>query len=105
MGKAVECSASYLADVNKYKGCFPKDCGRFVTDHIVSQIEAEDLLNIAARGFKIGLSSGGASILDLHSGAISSGDRFINIYKSKEAKGIFTTQDFNVYRVGDLNIV
>ena len=42
-----------------------------------------------------GGSTGGASIIDLHSGALSSGDHFINLYKS--FPDLFHFEDFIVY--------
>lgn len=98
-GQIVECSAQYSKEVDKYEGCFPKDCKRYVSDKVVSVNEAEELLAIAKKGLKLGGSSGGASILDLHSGALSMGQHFINIYKKDEAKNVFTENDFNIYRV------
>ncbi|KAJ0175059.1 hypothetical protein K1T71_009200 [Dendrolimus kikuchii] len=97
-GQIVECSTEYMKEVDKFEGCFPKACKRFVTDKVVSVREAEDLLAVAKKGLKIGRSSGGASILDLHSGALSMGQHFINIYKIEEVKNLFTEQDFNTYR-------
>ncbi|KAJ8718578.1 hypothetical protein PYW08_002815 [Mythimna loreyi] len=98
-GLVVECSQSYKEEVDKYEGCVPKECKRFVTDKVISVREAEELLAIAKKGLKLGGSSGGASILDLHSGALSLGQHFINIYKHDNAKDIFTEADFNIYRV------
>lgn len=98
-GQIVECSADYMREVDKFEGCFPKACKRFVTDKVVSVREAEGLLAVAKKGLTIGRSSGGASILDLHSGALSMGQNFINIYKIDKIKNLFTEQDFNTYRV------
>lgn len=98
-GVIVECSTEYTQEVVKYEGCIPRDCKRFVTDEVVSEREAEDLLRIAQKGLKHGGSYGGASILDLHSGALSKGQHFINIYKLKEMKHLFTQNDFNVFKV------
>ena len=98
-GLVVECSQSYKEEVDKYEGCVPKECKRFVTDQVISVREAEDLLAIAKKGLKLGGSAGGASILDLHSGALSLGQHFVNIYKREDAKNIFSDTDFNIYRV------
>ncbi|KAI5651385.1 2-oxoglutarate and iron-dependent oxygenase domain-containing protein 3 [Phthorimaea operculella] len=98
-GKVVECSPAYLKEVDKYDRCIPKDCKRYVSDKIITEREANELLAIAKKGLKLGGSSGGASILDLHSGALSMGNHFINIYKKEEAKNLFTEADFTVYRV------
>lgn len=43
--------------------------------------------------------SGGASILDLQSGALSKDDAFVNIYKIPEAKGFLNANALNAYRV------
>lgn len=98
-GQIVDCSPEYFKEVDKYEGCFPKECKRFVTDKVISEREAEELLEIAKRGLSVGGSLGGASILDLHSGALSRGQHFVNIYKLEDAKNIFSETDFNIYRV------
>ena len=41
-------------------------------------------------------STGGASIIDLHSGALSSGEHFVNLYKAYP--DLFVSEDFIVYR-------
>eukprot|EP00058_Branchiostoma_floridae_P019542 XP_002605032.1 hypothetical protein BRAFLDRAFT_85174 [Branchiostoma floridae] len=44
---------------------------------------------------------GEASILDLHSGALSKGDSFINLYqmmKSNKDRSVFSEDDFSLYR-------
>lgn len=60
--------------------------------------EASALLNIAQRGLALGGSAGGASILDLHSGALSQGSAFINMYKLDAVKKVFNQDDFKIYR-------
>ena len=52
-------------------GCVPTKCGRAVLDNVVNTQEADALLALAKKGFAKGGGSGGASILDLHSGALS----------------------------------
>lgn len=79
-------------------GCTPKKCGRVVFDTLVTPAEVAALLHIAERGLALGGSAGGASILDLHSGALSHGNTFVNIFKLEEAKNVFTSQDFKIYR-------
>ncbi|XP_031841569.1 2-oxoglutarate and iron-dependent oxygenase domain-containing protein 3 isoform X2 [Nomia melanderi] len=44
-------------------------------------------------------SNGGASILDLYSGALSKGNGFIDIYTLPEAKWIFNNADLAIYKV------
>ena len=106
-------------------GCVPTKCGRAVLDNVVSEKESDQLLALAKKGFAKGGGSGGASILDLHSGAISKvitqiiidatytkyrsvtsysfetmcflqGDAFVSIYRSHP--DLYTTEDFVTYR-------
>ncbi|XP_053695865.1 2-oxoglutarate and iron-dependent oxygenase domain-containing protein 3-like [Sabethes cyaneus] len=95
----LDCSKSYSEEIGKFPGCSPNICGRFVTDTLVAVEEVDILLNLARSGFQFGRSSGGASILDLHSGALSKDTQFINIYKIPEAKQIFTTDHINTYKL------
>ncbi|XP_026493558.1 2-oxoglutarate and iron-dependent oxygenase domain-containing protein 3-like [Vanessa tameamea] len=98
-GQIIECSSEYIKDIDKYEGCAPKYCKRFVTDKVISVRETEELLKLAQKGLKYGGSFGGASILDLHSGALSKGQHFVNVYKMDEMKNIFTQDDFNIFKV------
>ncbi|KAK3529648.1 hypothetical protein QTP70_033719 [Hemibagrus guttatus] len=96
----VQCSEDY----QKYKhfpGCTPIKCGRAVSDSVVTTDEAQTLKRLAEKGLALGGSDGGASILDLHSGAMSMGKKFINIYRyfNNQIKDIFTEEDFELYRV------
>jgi len=96
----VPCSKSYLKDVSKFKDCVPKHCGRLVTDIVISPEESAHLLRLCKKGLAFGGSSGGASILDLHSGALSYENSFVNIYeklKTVKNNNILTTTDFKVY--------
>lgn len=76
----------------------PKRCGRLVSDKLVSGSEADALLSIAKRGMALGGSQGGATILDLHSGALSQGKNFINIYQLNSAKEVLKKTDFTFYK-------
>ena len=67
-----------------------------VLDTIVDERDAHGLLDIAKKGLAKGGSSGGASILDLHSGALSKGEQFVNLYKTHP--NLFTKADFMLYR-------
>jgi len=78
------------------EACVPAKCGRFVVDDLVTVEEAHKLLVLAKKGLAKGGGNGGASILDLHSGALSHGDNFINLYKSHP--DLFTARDFETYR-------
>ncbi|GAA6110239.1 urotensin-2 receptor 2 isoform X1 [Tachysurus ichikawai] len=95
----VQCSEDY----QKYKhfpGCTPTKCGRAVSDSMVTADEAQTLKRLAEKGLALGGSDGGASILDLHSGALSMGKKFINIYRyfNNQIRDIFTEDDFKLYR-------
>ncbi|TRY54008.1 hypothetical protein DNTS_015563 [Danionella cerebrum] len=94
----IECSQDY----KKYKhfaGCTPSKCGRAISDSVVSLDEAQKLRRLAERGLSLAGSDGGASILDLHSGALSMGKQFVNIYRyfKNEIRDIFTEEDFELY--------
>uniref|UniRef100_A0A0A9ZAU2 Uncharacterized protein n=1 Tax=Lygus hesperus TaxID=30085 RepID=A0A0A9ZAU2_LYGHE len=93
----VKCSQDYLDEVSEFKGCIPSSCGRVVMDHVVTTEEADLLLDLAKRGLSMGGGSGGASILDLHSGALSKGDVFVDLYSSFNVSELFTLEDFAVY--------
>eukprot|EP00062_Callorhinchus_milii_P004469 gi/632942882/ref/XP_007886667.1/ PREDICTED: 2-oxoglutarate and iron-dependent oxygenase domain-containing protein 3 [Callorhinchus milii] len=99
-GKVVEvqCSEDYDS-YQRFAGCTPVKCGRAVTDSVVNREEAEKMLSIARRGLSLGGSDGGASILDLHSGALSMGKQFVNIYRyfGEKVKELFTAEDFRLY--------
>ena len=89
----VPCSADYG---NKFKSCAPKKCGRCVMDNLFDAEDVRNLRRIAEKGLALGGSNGGASILDLHSGALSKGDKFTNIYRFEQK--IFSSKDFELYR-------
>ncbi|XP_038066130.1 2-oxoglutarate and iron-dependent oxygenase domain-containing protein 3-like isoform X2 [Patiria miniata] len=96
----VTCSSDFQSDLKKFKGCAPTQCGRVVMDGLISKSEARHLLELAKNGISLGGSNGGASILDLHSGALSKGDSFINIYKyleKGELGSVFHEGDFKLY--------
>ncbi|KAL8588056.1 hypothetical protein ACOMHN_012094 [Nucella lapillus] len=94
---SVPCSEDYKHE--RFADCKPKRCGRVVTDTLVSTEDAQHLLRVAKRGLSLGGSKGGASILDLHSGALSMGDSFVNIYKMAESdSSLFAEEDFRIYR-------
>ncbi|XP_043940953.1 2-oxoglutarate and iron-dependent oxygenase domain-containing protein 3 isoform X2 [Protopterus annectens] len=80
-------------------GCTPRKCGRAVTDIVVTREEADQIRRLAERGLSLG-GSDGASILDLHSGALSMGTKFVNVYRyfGDKLKDIFSETDFSLYR-------
>ncbi|KAK3712194.1 hypothetical protein QZH41_006453 [Actinostola sp. cb2023] len=93
----VKCS-DYGAE---FKDCSPKKCGRVVMDDVVTLEEAVHLVKLAKKGMKYGKSSGGPTILDLHTGALTYEDKFVNIYKIAEKlgkDGLFKKEDFEIYR-------
>lgn len=94
----VDCSPEYLSELLEFKSCIPNKCGRFVTDSLVTAQEVNKLLLLAKAGLSFGGGSGGASILDLHSGALSQGESFINIYKLAAAKGFLNENVLDAYR-------
>ncbi|XP_040187078.1 2-oxoglutarate and iron-dependent oxygenase domain-containing protein 3 [Rana temporaria] len=95
----VPCSQDYESH-KKFAGCAPLKCGRAVTDGVISPQDAQRLLRVAEAGFSLGGSDGGASILDLHSGALSWGRNFINMYRyyGEKLKETITEEDFQLYR-------
>eukprot|EP00052_Salpingoeca_macrocollata_P015438 m.122998 g.122998 ORF g.122998 m.122998 type:complete len:224 (+) comp19685_c1_seq2:271-942(+) len=64
-----------------FPGCQPRQCGRFVRDGVVSKENLDALRKIAASGMALGGTRGGPTILDLHSGALSRGEGFVDVYK------------------------
>ena len=47
----------------------------------------------------MGGSDGGASVLDLHSGALSYGRKFINVYNLEASADVFTIPELTIYRI------
>lgn len=96
---SVQCSEDY-ENYKRYPGCTPQKCGRAVTDGVVAREEAQVLRRLAERGLALAGSDGGASILDLHSGALSMGKQFVNIYRyfGDQIRDVFTPEDFQLYR-------
>ncbi|KAJ7397119.1 2-oxoglutarate and iron-dependent oxygenase domain-containing protein 3 [Pitangus sulphuratus] len=95
----IPCSEDYDSH-RRFEGCTPRRCGRGVSDAIITREEAERIRGIAERGLSLGGSDGGASILDLHSGALSLGKHFVNLYRyfGDKIHDIFTEEDFALYR-------
>nr|XP_020477654.1 2-oxoglutarate and iron-dependent oxygenase domain-containing protein 3 isoform X2 [Monopterus albus] len=96
----VRCSEDY-ENYKRYPGCTPQKCGRAVTDSVVTREEAQVLRRLAEKGLALAGSEGGASILDLHSGALSMGKQFVNIYRyfGDQIRDAFTQEDFQLYRI------
>eukprot|EP01116_Phalansterium_solitarium_P025688 TRINITY_DN9946_c0_g1_i1.p1 TRINITY_DN9946_c0_g1~~TRINITY_DN9946_c0_g1_i1.p1 ORF type:complete len:308 (-),score=106.40 TRINITY_DN9946_c0_g1_i1:349-1272(-) len=72
----VTCDAQY----QPAKGCTPSQCARVLRDNFVSVDEVQQLRDIAERIMRSGGGSGGPTIFDLNSGALSKGDKFIDLY-------------------------
>lgn len=78
--------------IDEYKpsivGCTPasKDkCGRLISDTLCSREEAARLQQFAQRIMTLGGGTGGPTILDLHSGALSKKDKFISVYATLDS--------------------
>ncbi|XP_046389363.1 2-oxoglutarate and iron-dependent oxygenase domain-containing protein 3-like [Ischnura elegans] len=104
----VTCSEDYKEELKSFvQGCIPKRCGRIVTDSLLSKVESDALLAAAIKGFllnpKISKSGslGAASILDLYSGALTSGrgnsGEFIDARRLPHAKNLFTAHGIRVF--------
>ncbi|CAK6438650.1 unnamed protein product [Pipistrellus nathusii] len=95
----VPCSEDYNSH-RRFEGCSPIKCGRGVSDAVITREEARRVRSIAEKGLSLGGSDGGASILDLHSGALSVGKHFVNLYRyfGDNVENIFSEEDFRVYR-------
>lgn len=83
----VPCSQDYVEERKRYSDCAPRKCGRVVSDSVVTTNEVLVLLRIARKGFSLGRSEGGASILDLHSGLLN-----------QKGTVLFTEEDLKFYR-------
>ncbi|XP_022904094.2 2-oxoglutarate and iron-dependent oxygenase domain-containing protein 3-like [Onthophagus taurus] len=98
-GHNFQCDVDFEEDLVNFPECTPGACGRFVSDKIVTSTEAEILLKLAKKGLELGGSDGGASVLDLHSGALSYGRKFINVYSLEKSDEVFTAPDLTVYKI------
>lgn len=98
-GMSFNCDSDFSEEISNFPGCIPAKCGRYVSDKLVTASETDSLLRLAKRGFALGGSEGGASILDLHSGALSYGKKFVNIYSMDESKKIFKPSDLTIYKL------
>lgn len=94
-----KCSQQYEEEMKKFPQCVPKKCGRFVADKLIEPKEVEILLEMAQNIIGLAGSSGGASILDIHSGALSYGEHYLNFYKMPEAKQFLKPEQLTVYNV------
>ena len=97
----VTCQAD--KDEVTHPDCSPQDCARIVVREFLTTQQASQLVNLVKKALAHGRSDGGASIFDFHSGAISRGGKFINVYSVHTAAGgepVFSSGEFDVlYRV------
>lgn len=98
-GQMLQCTVDYMNALVEHGRCFIKECKRYVSDKIITAEEADGLLKILQKALQEGESAGGASTLDLHSGHLSQGDHFINVYYKPDIKKLFTEEDFLLYAV------
>ncbi|XP_037959568.1 2-oxoglutarate and iron-dependent oxygenase domain-containing protein 3-like [Teleopsis dalmanni] len=94
-----ECASSYAEEIQAFPECVPNKCGRFITDKLIEAAEGEILLDLARSILTKYNSSGGASVLDLHTGALSFGEGFINAYDIEDLKDAFKEEHFNVFNL------
>lgn len=53
-GQAFPCSEAFQTEIEAYPGCVPKKCGRYMSDKLVTNSEAETLLRLARNGIALG---------------------------------------------------
>lgn len=94
-----KCSEEYEKEMQQFPQCVPNKCGRFVADKLIEMKEVELLLEMASNIIDLAGSSGGASILDIHSGALSYGDKFLNVYQMPKARELIKPEHLTVYNV------
>ena len=71
------------------EGCATPQCARLVIDDFISDNEAAQLIALAELGMSVGGGgSGPPSILDLTSGAVSAGNKFVDVYHAMKLRQI-----------------
>lgn len=82
------------------KHCTPNQCGRIVIDDFATAEETAALLAIARRGMAMGGGAGGPTIMDMASGALSRGDKFIDMWATFNLTGQtpFTRSELAPYK-------
>eukprot|EP00041_Stephanoeca_diplocostata_P020184 m.447033 g.447033 ORF g.447033 m.447033 type:complete len:335 (+) comp21499_c0_seq4:76-1080(+) len=75
-------------------------CKRFVSDNVLPPEDAIELRTFASKLMALGGGSGGPTILDLHSSALSLEDNFVNVFERAKALGIsvYNEKDFALYK-------
>ena len=76
-----------------FSSCSPRKCARIVVHDFLSPHQVSQLILLVKKVLRRGSSLGGVSIFDLHSGAISKGDKFINIYSIHATSPVFDLTD------------
>eukprot|EP01006_Ploeotia_vitrea_P033164 TRINITY_DN65284_c0_g1_i2.p1 TRINITY_DN65284_c0_g1~~TRINITY_DN65284_c0_g1_i2.p1 ORF type:complete len:310 (-),score=25.51 TRINITY_DN65284_c0_g1_i2:111-1010(-) len=79
-------SFSCSPDTSKVPKCSPRTCGRRVVDGLFTSTEIEALKNLTDATMQYGGGSAGPTIYDVHSGALTKGNQFIDIYQSLKAQ-------------------
>ena len=82
--------------VDFFPSCSPPKCARIVVHDFLSLHQVSQLIQLVNKALNHGRSLGGASIFDLYSGAISNGDKFINVYSIHTATPVFHITDFEL---------
>ena len=83
----------HTRDHPRVDGCSPLKCARVVIDDFVTQDECSKIIQLAEFGMAKGGGAGGATILDLPSGALSYGDQFINLHQMLAKRNESLPQD------------
>ncbi|KAI6655483.1 2-oxoglutarate and iron-dependent oxygenase domain-containing protein 3-like [Oopsacas minuta] len=82
-----------------YPNCSPNNCARILVNEFLTPHRVSQLVRLVKKALEHGRSDGGASIFDFNSGAISKGDKFINVYSIHTATGedpVFNDGEFNI---------
>ena len=80
--------------------CSPRQCGKVMIDDFASAAEVAALRAIAARGMSMGGGSGGPTIMDMASGALSHKDQFVDMWVAFNLtkRRPFSRSDLRPYR-------
>jgi hypothetical protein len=80
--------------------CSPRQCGKVMIDDFASAEEVAALRAIAARGMSMGGGSGGPTIMDMASGALSHKDQFVDMWVAFNLtkRPPFTRSELRPYR-------
>lgn len=99
-----KCSNEFEEEMKRFPQCVPTKCGRFVADKLIENKEIELLLNMAENIIGLAGSSGGASVLDIHTGALSYGERYLNFFKMPEARSLLKPEHLIIYNVSPRSV-